>query len=237
MTELVMTGASADEVWPLVRDFHYSARMPAAIQHCFAIRKPGGLFGDTGEVVAAAIFGLPANASWPKDALELQRLVRRQDFEGRLSSLVTFGLRWIRANTNTPFALSYADTAEGHHGGIYQASGWTYVRLSKGDTGFRAPDGSYHHGRSLVSKYGTRSKAFILSRHPDWVPTQDGDKHLYIFPLRQKWATIARKHGWEAKPYPKPDFAARLLDEHGSPVSEPGANPGGRSTFIEGAAP
>ena len=121
MTELVMTGASADEVWPLVRDFHYSARMPAAIQHCFAIRKPGGLFGDTGEVVAAAIFGLPANTSWPKDALELQRLVRRSDFNGRLSSLVTFGLRWLRANTGTPFALSYADTAEGHHGGIYQA--------------------------------------------------------------------------------------------------------------------
>lgn len=211
MNDYVMTGASADEVWPLVRDFHYSRRMSAAIQHIFAVRKRGGLFGDTGEVVAACIFGLPANASWPNDALELQRLVRRDDYSGKLSQLVSFGLRWLKANTNTPFALSYADTAEGHHGGIYQATGWTYVRLSKGDTGFRAPDGSYHHGRSLVSKYGTRSKEFILSKHPDWVPTRDGDKHLYIFPLRQKWKTIARQRNWQSLPYPKPN-AARLLD-------------------------
>ncbi len=211
MTEYVMTGASTDEVWPLVRDFHYSKRMSAAVQHCFALRKSGGLFGDTGELVAAAVFGLPANPSWPNDALELQRLVRRDDFGGMLSGLVSYSLRWLRANTNTPFVLSYADTAEGHHGGIYQATGWKYVRLSKGDTGFRAPDGSYHHGRSLVSRYGTRSKEFILSRHPDWIVTKDGDKHLYIFPVRQKWATIARLHKWESLPYPKPS-AARLLD-------------------------
>jgi hypothetical protein len=162
-------------------------------------------------------------------------LVRREDYSGQLSPLVTFALRWLRANTQTPFALSYADTAEGHHGGIYQATGWKYIRLSKGDTGFRAPDGSYHHGRSLVSRYGTRSKDFILSRHPDWTPPTDGDKHLYIFPLRQKWPTLARRYGWEAKPYPKPAYAARLLDEQGSPLSEPGANPGGRSTFSDAA--
>jgi hypothetical protein len=208
MNGYVMTGATADELWPLVRDFHYSRRMSAAIQHCFAVRKPGGLFGDTGEPVAGCIFGLPANPNWPKLALELQRLVRREDYQGQLSQLVSFGLRWIKANTEVPFALSYADTAEGHHGGIYQATNWKYVRLSKGDTGFRSPDGSYHHGRSLVSKYGTRSKDFILAKHPDWVPTQDGDKHLYIYPLGLKWKAIQREYGWQEKPYPKPDRIA-----------------------------
>lgn len=236
MTELVMTGASADEVWPLVRDFHYSARMPAAIQHCFAIRKPGGLFGDTGEDVAAAIFGQPANASWPKTALELQRLVRRDDCGFQLSALVTFGLRWLRSNTNTPFALSYADTGENHHGGIYQASGWKYIRLSEGATILRDGDGNYIHPRSVVGKYGTWARSFINEKHPDWSYCKDSAKHLYIFPLRQKWNTLSKKYGWQTLPYPKPDYAARLLDEHGSPVSEPGANPGGRSTFIEGAA-
>ncbi len=230
MTDIIMTGATSEEVWPLVRDFHYSRRMSSAIQHCFAAREPGGLFGDTGQIVAAAIFGLPANASWPNDALELQRLVRTDSYGGKLSSLVTFSLRWLRANTKTPFVLSYADTAEGHHGGIYQASGWIYVRLSKGDSGFRSPDGNYHHGRTLVSRYGTRARDFILSKHPDWIPTKDGDKHLYIFPIRQKWATISRKHGWQSLPYPKPDYAARLLDEQGSSLSELGANPRGRST-------
>lgn len=236
MTDFVMTGATADELWPLVRDFHYSRRMSAAIQYCFAVREPGGLFGDTGAPVAGAIFGLPANANWPNEALELQRLVRRDDYTKPISQLVSFALRWLKANTSTPFALSYADTGEGHHGGIYQATGWTYIRLSKGDTGFRAPDGSYHHGRSLVSRYGTRSRETILRLHPDWQPTKDGDKHLYIFPLRQKWPTIARKHGWEAKPYPKPDYAARPLDERGSPLCEAGATPAGRSNSESKAA-
>jgi len=201
----VMTGASQDELWPIVRDFHYSKRMSAAIQHCFAVRRPGGLFGDTGEVVAGAIFGLPANSSWPSNVLELQRLVRIDDYKEPLSRLLAFSLRWLRANTDTPFAISYADTGEGHHGGIYQASNWTYVRLSKGDTGFRDSAGGYHHGRSLVSRYGTRSKEFILSKHPDWTPTVDGDKHLYVFPLRQRWNKIAKERDWKALPYPKPD--------------------------------
>lgn len=235
MDNLVMTGASADEVWPLVRDYHYSSRMPGVPTHCFAWRRPGGLFGDTGEPLAAAIFGLPANTSWPANAVELQRLVRRDDFTLPLSSFVGWSLRWLRANTITPFALSYADTAEDHHGGIYQATNWKYVRLSKGDVGFRDETGNYHHGRSLVSKYGTRSQAFILQKHPGWVPTRDGDKHLYIFPLRQKWSTIARKHGWQAKPFPKPSYAARLLDDTGTPGCEPGANPGGRSISSEAA--
>lgn len=211
MNDYVMTGASADEVWPLVRDFHYSGRMPAVIQHCFAVRKPGGLFGDTGEVVAAAIFGQPANASWPKTALELQRLVRRDDCGFQLSALVTFGLRWLRSNTNTPFALSYADTGENHHGGIYQAAGWKYIRLSEGATILRDGEGNYIHPRSVVSKYGTCARSFISEKHPDWSYCKDSAKHLYIFPIRQKWNTLSKKYNWQSLPYPKPN-AARLLD-------------------------
>jgi hypothetical protein len=29
--------------------------MPSNIQHCYAARRPGGLFGDTGEVAAAIV--------------------------------------------------------------------------------------------------------------------------------------------------------------------------------------
>lgn len=230
--ELVMTGASADEVWPLVRDYHYSKRMSAAIQHCFAVRRSGGLFGDTGEPVAAAIFGLPANTSWPNNALELQRLVRRDDYTAPLSQLLSFSLRWLRANTETPFVLSYADTGEGHHGGIYQASGWKYVRLAKGATILRDGQGKYIHPRTVVSKYGTWAREFISDKHPDWSYCKDSAKHLYIFPLRQKWSTISKQRGLTSKPYPKP-HAARLLDDQGTPLNEAGANPAGRSNSSE----
>lgn len=237
MTDLVMTGAAPEELWPLVRDFHYSRRMAGLVRHAFAWREPGGLFGETGEPVAGVIYSQPVNRNFPPHAAELSRLVRRDDFTGRLSELVAFSLRWLRGNTTTPFVLSYADSTQGHHGGIYQACGFVYVGPTTSRfIGFNAPDGSFIHGRICNGRFGTQSIEAIARIKPDWVPVYGKPKHLYIFPLRQKWATIARKHGWQAKPYPKPDFAARLLDEHGSPVSEPGANPGGRSNLDASAA-
>lgn len=210
---LVMTGATADELWPLVRDYHYSRRMAGLVRHAFAWREPGGMFGDTGEPVAGVIYSQPVNRNFPPEAAELSRLIRQNSFTGKLSVLVTWSLRWLRANTETPFVLSYADTTQGHHGGIYQACGFVYVGAqTSGHIGYNAPDGSFVHGRICNGRFGTRSVAALADLKPDWVPVYGEPKHLYIFPLRQRWATIARQRGWQRKPYPKPS-AARLLDE------------------------
>lgn len=235
---LVMTGASPDELWPLVRDFHYSKRAPATVHYAFGWREPGGLFGDTGELHAGVSYSQPVNRHFPTCALELSRLVRRDDFVRPLSPFVAWSLRWLRSSTETPFVLSYADSAQGHHGGIYQACGFVYVGERgvpfDGIAGFRDPNGAFVHARTCNARYGTHKADFILDRHPDWSIEAAEPKHLYIFPLRQKWATIARQHGWAAQPYPKP-HAARLLDASGSPACEPGANPGGRSIDKEAA--
>ena len=231
MTEMVMTGATSDELWPLVRDYHYSERMAGLVRHAFAWRENGGLFGDTGRPLAGVIYSQPVNRNFPPASAELSRLVRRDDFGGRLSELVSWSLRWLRGNTPTPFVLSYADSTQGHHGGIYQACGFVYVgATSPGHIGFNCPDGTFVHGRNCNTRFGTRSVEAIAKFRPDWVPVYGKPKHLYIFPLRQKWGTISRKYGWEAMAYPKPNYAARLLDASSTTGSEPGANPGGRST-------
>ena len=233
--ELVMTGASPEEVWPLVRDYHYSRRNAGVIHHAFAWRKPGGLFGETGEPLAAVTYSQPVSRNFPSDALELSRLVRRDDFTEKLSVLVSWSLRWLRANSEVPFVLSYADTTQGHHGGIYQACGFHYVGpTASGHIGFNCPDGSFVHGRNCNGRFGTRSVEAMAKIKPDWSPVYGMPKHLYIFPLRRHWKTLARVHGWKSLPYPKPS-AARLLDETGTPGSEPGANPGGRSISTEAA--
>ena len=206
-----MTGATQDEVWPLVRDFHYSKRMPTAIKHCFAWRQYGGLFGDTGEIDAAIIYGQPVNRNWPHDALELQRLVRKDDFTKPISKLVTWSLRWLREHTNTPFVLSYADSGEGHHGGIYQATGFVFVgsRESR-HIGFREGE-KFIHGRSSNARYGTRSVSKIAKIRPDWVPVYGEPKHVYIKPLRQRLKPLLRRFDWQILPFPKPN-ATCLLD-------------------------
>jgi hypothetical protein len=201
---LFMTGATQDEVWPLVRKYHYSKRMPSAVLHCFAWRTEGGLFGDTGEPQAAAIYGQPVNRNWPHDALELQRLVRRDDFDKPLSQFLSWTIRWLRSNTSHPFILSYADTGEGHHGGIYQASGWRFVDTRESrHIGFRDAHGAFIHGRSSNTRHGTRSVARIAEIEPSWTPVFGEPKHLYVFPLRQRLKPLLKRFGWTEKPYPK----------------------------------
>jgi hypothetical protein len=201
------------------------------MRHCFAIREPGGLFGETGSIVAGAMFTVPCNRSFNQDASELARLVRLPSCQVPLSRFLNWSLRWMRANTTIPFILSYADTAQDHHGGIYQATNWVYVgERTEACPAFLLPDGSKKHSRQVVRELGSRSISFVKERRPDWRPVVGKPKHLYIFPLRSKWATIARRHGWTAKSYPK-SHAAGLLDERGSPASEPGANPGGCSNL------
>jgi hypothetical protein len=232
MSDYVMTGATTDELWPLVRDFHYSRRMPSAIQHCFALREVGGLFGDTGPVVAGAIFGLGANSRMPKQSIELTRLVRKSEVKCNLTQLVSFGLRWIRGNTLTTFCYSYADTAHGHHGGIYQAAGFTYVGQNKPQSSVFFADGTKPHKRSLSAKYGSAALEVVRMHHPDAYCGFEEPKHFYVFPLRQKWNTLKKIYGWERKPYPKPD-AARPLDAPGTTGREAGATPAGRSNLSE----
>lgn len=215
MNDFVMTGASPDEVWPLIREHHYSHRMPSNIQHCFVWRQSGGLFGDTGEPVAAVVYGVPVNRNWPTDALELQRLVRHPTFKMPLSELIGFSLRWLRVHTGTPFVLSYADSGKGHHGGIYQASGFIYVAARRPyQDGIRnTRTGEFIHGRQCNRMFGSRSQKTLKEHMTDeWELAFSETKHLYVRPMRQKLKPLLKRFGWMPLDFPKPDNAACLSD-------------------------
>jgi len=219
-----MTGATQDEIWPLVRDFHYSHKMPSAVRHSFAWREDGGLFGDTGEPLAGILYGNPVNRDMPQDALELQRLVRRDDFNKPLSEFICWTLRWLRKNTNTPFVLSYADEGQNHHGGIYQASGFIYIghrQASNYPNSYLLPTGEVKHGRQVGREIGSNAPTYVAQKRPDWEPIPGSNKHIYVKPLRQKIKPVLRRlkqldndsrFRWlVGKPH-KPDNAACLLD-------------------------
>jgi hypothetical protein len=207
MNDYVMTGATADELWPLVRDFHYSKRLAGLVRHAFAWREPGGLFGETGTPLAGVMYSQPVNRNFNPASLELSRLIRQDGFICHLSSFVAWSLRWLKVNTDCPFVLSYADSTQGHHGGIYQATNFVYTGATlPGHIGYDCPDGSFVHGRICNSRFGTRSVEAIARLKPDWVPVYGKPKHLYIYPLNWKWKRIQAEYGWQALPYPKPDW-------------------------------
>lgn len=214
MTDLVMTGATADELWPLVRDFHYSKRQPSSPIHAFALRESGGLFGDTGTPVAGVFYSQPVSRNLPQSALELSRLIRTDGYKGQLSQFVAWTLRWLKANSDRELVLSYADSTQGHHGGIYQATNFHYVgAFESGHIGYSCPDGSFVHRRACNGRFGTSSLQELARIRPDWSPVYGEPKHLYVYPLRMKWKKISAAYGWESKPYPKPDKPAGALRE------------------------
>lgn len=207
-----MTGAEPDEVWPLVKRFHYSRRMPGNIQHCYCIRSAGGLFGDRGEPIAAAIFSIPPTR-WDEELIELTRLVRNPNCKIPLSKLISFSCHWLTLGKHS-LAISFADATHGHHGGIYQASGWQYDGRRERAMDGLLIDGVFKPGRSCNSTWGTRSpdklRTLLPSRHiePHW----DEGKHLYWKPLSVAGKTKARRLELKSNPYPKPN-AARPMDE------------------------
>lgn len=212
MTQYTMTGASQDEVWPLIRDYHYSRSSPAVIRHRFAWRDEGGLFGDTGEVLAAAVYGT-GNINMPGDSLELMRLVRSPVLKGQISPFVSRTIRWLKGNTKWSFIFSYADPAQKHHGGIYQALGFIYVGKSKRQKTFFNELGEPLHKRSVSVDCGTAAQEIVLRKHPNWTVGYTMQKHLYFKSLRQRPNSILKKQRWKPLPFPKPDHANCPLDE------------------------
>ena len=207
-----MTGATAKELWPLVRDYHYSKRLPGNIQHCYAVRCSGGLFGDTGIPVAGTMFSLPPTR-WAEEVIELSRLIRHPDYSIPLSKLIAFSCSRLRKN-NWHLVISFADWTQRHHGGIYQASGWRYAGLRERRMDGVIIDGQFKPGRSCNSKWGTRSpeklKKILLNHAVE--PHFDEGKHLYWRSLTVAGATRAKRLNLKSLPYPKPS-AACPLDE------------------------
>jgi hypothetical protein len=215
------TGADSDEAWPLIRDHHYSGRMPTNIQHIYAIRGGGGLFGDCGDVIAAAIFVL-AQAKWAEPVLELGRLVRHPGREcPPLSRLVGFASKRLRlAKWN--LVISYADRTQGHHGGIYQACGWQYSGCRDPSIDGVVVNGKFIPGRSCNARWGTRSpdklREILNGRSVE--PHYDEGKHLYWLALHNSGARKAAKLGLQSIPYPKPNAVCSMDDGVPTPLSE-----------------
>lgn len=205
--KFILSGATQDEVWPLIRDHHYSGRMPANVQHCFSVRKPGGLFGDTGEPVAAVVFTIPPT-KWSEEIVELARLVRIPDYDQPLTQLIAFASRWLR-KAGWSLAVSFADWTHNHHGGIYQAAGWKFGGKRERAMDGLIIDGTFKPGRSCNSTFGTRSPGRLRERlqGAEIEPHYDEGKFLYWHPLAVSGRSKARRLGLESLPYPKPDAA------------------------------
>lgn len=93
--------------------------------------------------------------------------------------------------------VSYADSEQGHHGGIYQASNWTYVGRGQGSTEFWH-EGRWKHNREVTA--GAFGKPRRLADYKALPTRKTIGKHKYLYPLDD---AMRRQIAPLAKPYPK----------------------------------
>ncbi len=192
-----------DEACDLVMKYHYSRRIPTNIIHIGSIHEDGGLFGDQGEIMAACFFSIP-QAKWKYPLLELIRLVRRDDVDVYLSSLVSKTVKSLKKNGHD-LLISFADSQQGHEGYIYQACSWNYHGKRDPQNDGLIINGKFIPGRSCNAAYGTRSAEKLREAHPDWQIEKhfDEGKHLYWKSLGKSGEKKANELGLMKKTYPK----------------------------------
>lgn len=107
----------------------------------------------------------------------------------------------VRRYRRLQLMVSFADTSQGHHGGIYQAAGWTYVGSTC--THDLVVNGKVTHPRTLGSKYGRGGQSLPwLRKHvdPNASRRRRPAKHEYVLPLSDAMRTMVATL---KKPYPK----------------------------------
>lgn len=191
-----------DEAVDLVKRHHYSGRAPSNIHFVATMHAPGGLFGDYGPAVAAVVFSIPP-VRWAESVLELGRLVRI-DKQIPLTPLISFSLKALKRR-GANLLISYADIAEGHHGGIYQAASWQYDGARRPRMNGVVIRGRFVPFRSASNQWGTSNpKKLSKILGCEVVEHYDEGKHLYWKALGSMGKAKARRLGLRNQPYPKP---------------------------------
>jgi hypothetical protein len=215
-----------------VEKWHYSARMPAG-----KLAKVG--VWECGKFIGCVIFGLGATPEIAKpfgliqhQVCELVRVALTKH-QWETSKIVSIALKLLaKENPGLRVIVSFADSSQGHHGGIYQAGGWVFV----GSQEYHA----YHvlgmivHPRTCHIRYGVGGQSIPwLRKHidPHAERIANGIKHKYVLPLDPE---MRAKILPLAKPYPK---RVRSVDSDTSAIhaEKGGATP--TRTLLDSAVP
>ena len=166
-----------------VRTWHYSHRLAAVVTESYAVR-------ERGRVVGVVVFG--AGSAWMHkyigvgrtEVCELARVALGRHVTPT-SRIVAIALRLLRRDRpGIRAVVSFADTAQGHHGGIYQANGWLFCG-SVATHAYRV-NGQVIHGRTLGGRYGVGGQSVPWLRanlDPNAERVIELPKHRYVYPF------------------------------------------------------
>ena len=187
-------------------NWHYSGGVPAG-----KLVKVG--VWEDGRFIGVVLFGRGANHRMSSaydleqnEACELVRiaLTEHASYVSRIVRLAVMFLR--KQSPGLKLIISYADPAQDHHGGIYQAGNWIYAGPSQAQCEL-VIDGQFMHKRNATARWGTAAPEKIkeLTGKTDVKYGPVKWKHIYLMPLT---AELREQVSGRSKPYPKRDKQA-----------------------------
>jgi len=182
-------------------NWHYSKKLP-----CGSLVKIGAW--ENGKFVGVVIFsrgatpeiGSPYNLR-QDEICELTRVALTKH-SAPVSRILAVSFKFLHASSpRLRLIVSFADSSQGHHGGIYQATNWVYAGASK--THAYRVLGKVEHPKTLHSRYGIGGQSVPwlranIDKNAERIIA--GTKHRYLMPLD---AEMRAKIELLAKTYPK----------------------------------
>jgi hypothetical protein len=212
-----------------VENWHYSQRMPKS-----KLLKVG--VWESGRFVGVVIYGVGGGNSTRGDkygldpAGEVAELVRvaLRDHQTPVSRIIAISIAFLRRHCpNLRLVVSFADTAQGHHGGIYQAGNWIYTGLTEGDHEFHVK-GEILHPRTIHLRGWRQVESWLRQNvDPQARLVKTPGKHRYLMPLD---AEMRERILPLSKPYPK--RAKQAISGDQSPERQGSTDPHAPKVFI-----
>ena len=215
--ELRIDWATHEAARYAVENWHYSETMPVSKSSKLGV-------WENGKFIGVIIYALGANPHlgepYGLTQFECAELVRvaLTSHESPVLKILSIAQRYLKQQSpGLRLLVSFADTEQGHHGGIYQASNWVYSGETKPKKDFIL------NGKKLQRRAFT-GKNFGAGKMP--LPkgakaVASAKKHRYLMPLDDE---MRKKIEPLRKPYPK---RVRSVDSDtsGDQPEMGGANP------------
>lgn len=166
-----------------VEAWHYSRSLPAAGLDLYGVE-------EAGRFVGVVVFGMGANRNLARpfglersEVRELTRVALATDRTTTTSRIVAACLRRLKAERpQVRLCVSYADTAQGHVGTLYQAGNWRYLGTAKGRC--LTVNGHRLHPRSAYQRFHSSSLRWLRANVDAQATAQDNPpKHKYVYPF------------------------------------------------------
>ena len=172
-----------EETYAWLLKKHYAKRIP---QIMFAF----GLYEDVcdgieGGLIGVVTYGIPASPSlcmgicgkeYSSNVLELNRLCLQNNDKNQSSYLVSNSIKLL---PKPSIVVSYADTAQGHVGYVYQATNFLYTGLSANRIDWTVKGLEHKHSKTLSD--GMTLESIKEKYGDDFYYAERSRKHRYIY--------------------------------------------------------